>query len=345
MRWSLVVLALIVVLCYAKPDKCRILSFSSGTEKVAYQVGALKALIENLAPEDVRYNVISGVSFGAFNAAVASVHKVGKEQEMIDELYGIWKKAGEITTYQNWWFGAFQGAFYKGGLYDNTPWNEYLQKTLKGRGATKMITLGAVNVASGEYVDLTDLMTTQKLEQAVFAATALNIFFPPVNEFGQDWFDGSGVWPLEVIGPITRCEQMGYKDSDIIVDVLMTNSDKLPARNASNDSTIPSVLRYLEISDFYAGVDGIARAVAGFPNVNFRYCVNPGDNALPTNWFPFDFNQKKIDKLLDRGYDDALQIMQQEPGTSCQNMVRMNKNRKAPKMPKEVESLLKGEKI
>lgn len=343
MKWALLVVLMLALTVFAKQDKCRILSFSSGTEKVAYQVGALKALIENMDPEDVKYNVISGVSFGAFNAAIASVHKVGDEKAMIDELYGIWKDAKKITTYQNWWFGPFQGAFYKGGLYDSKPWDNYLKKTLKGRGADKMIVLGAINVATGEYTDLTDLMTTENLEQAVYAATALNVFFPPVTEFGHDWFDGSGVWPIEVIGPIKRCEQMGYAYKDIIVDVLMTNSDKLPARNASNDSTIPSVLRYLEISDFYAGVNGIARAVAGYEDVNFRHCINPGDNELPTNWFPFDFNQAKIDKLLERGYEDAVNILEGEHGTSCENMVRSVRNKKFPNPPKEMEAFLKGE--
>jgi len=338
-----IVLVLLLATSIAKKDKCRILSFSSGTEKVAYQVGALKALIENIDSEEVQYDVISGVSFGAFNAAMVAVHEKGNEQEMIDELYGIWKDAKNIKTYQNWWFGPVQGVINKGGLYDSKPWDEYVEKTIGGRGAKRNMTIGAVNVETGEYVDLINLVTPNTLQDAIHAATALNIFFPPANEFGQDWFDGSGVWPIEVIGPIRRCEENGYDRSDIIVDVLMTNSYKLPARNASNDSTIPSALRYLEIADFYGGVNGIARAISGFSQVNFRYCVSPGENPLPTNWFPFDFNQKKIDKLLDRGYEDALQIINNPDMISCQNMVKSVKNKRAPQPPQEFEQLLKGE--
>jgi predicted acylesterase/phospholipase RssA len=343
MKYTFILVVMLLALALAKPDKCRILSFSSGTEKVAYQVGALKALIENLDPKDVEYNVISGVSFGAFNAAIASVHKVGEEKAMIEELYSIWKDSEQITAYQNWWFGPFQGAFFKGGLYDNSPWEDYLKRTLDGRDTTKMITLGAVDVISGEYKDLSDIRGDVLLQDAVFAATAVNVFFPPVHKFETDWFDGSGVWPIEVIGPIKRCEQMGYKEKDIVVDILMTNSYELPARDAENDKTIPSVLRYLEISDFYSSVNGLARAIAGFKDINFRYCINPGKKHLATNWFPFDFNQKKVDKLLDRGYSDAMDAIQRGEKDTCTNMVIEHKNMRAPKPPKELEKLMKGE--
>ena len=316
MKSFVVMLCMYLVISANAQDKCRILSFSSGVEKVAYQVGALKAIIENSQPEDVQYDVISGVSFGAFNAAMIAVHKKGNESQAIEELYGIWKDSKSITAYQNWWFGPAQGAIYRGGLYDNAPWEDFLQKTLKGRGADRMMTLGAVDVGTGEYVDLVDIMTYEKLEQAVFASTALNVFFPPVHEFGKDWFDGSGVWPIEVIGPITRCYQLGYKDKDIVVDVLMTQSDKLPPRNADHDSTIPSLIRYLEITEFYSSLNGIERAKSGYPNINFRYLVSPEKDDLPTDWFPFSFSQKKVDLLLERGYNDAVKIMQEGEGVA-----------------------------
>ncbi|CAI2374362.1 unnamed protein product [Moneuplotes crassus] len=337
-----IIVMILLVSAMAK-NKCRILSLSSGTEKAAYQVGALKALIEHLDPKEVEYDVISGVSFGAFNAAMMAVHEKGDEKEALEELYGIWKNAKSIKTYQNWWFGPAQGVVNQGGLYDSKPWKQFLEKTIDGRNAKRMMTLGAVNVESGKYTDLVNIITPDTLHSAISAATALNIFFPPANEFGADWFDGSGVWPVEVIGPIRRCEQLGFSRADIIVDVLMTNSYDLPVRNATNDSTIPSALRYFEIADFYSGVNGIARAISSFSEVTFRHCVNPGKNHLPTNWFPFDFNQKKIDVLLERGYEDALKTINNPDTVTCQNLVKSVAHMKPPTPPKEVDDLIKGE--
>jgi predicted acylesterase/phospholipase RssA len=339
-----ILLFILIIAGLAKEDKCRILSFSSGTEKGAYQVGALKALIENLSEDDVKYTVLSGVSFGAFNAAIASLYKVGDEKAMINELYGIWKNTKDIDIYQNWWGGAARGALYKGGLYDSTPWIKYLNKVFDGRNAEREVMLGAVNVKSGKYHDLTDLMEEEKLQQAVAAATAVTIFFPPVTEFGEDWFDGGSVWPIDVIGPIRKCELMGFAREDIIVDVLMTNSDVLPPRDTVKESTITSALRFMEITDFYLGVDGIARALYAFEKVNFRYCVSPNTNYLPTDWFPFSFSQGKVDKLLERGYADAMKTIEKGPNNDCINMVKTVKSKKKlQNAPKQLDDLIKKE--
>ncbi len=202
---KLIFLLLVFVACvYAGEKKCRVLSFSSGIEKVPYQVGALKAIIERNDPEDVQYDVISGVSFGAFNAAIAAVHGKGKEKEMIEELEGIWNNTAKMSVYQNWMGFQVEGVLFKGGLWDSSPWETYLKNIINGRNASRLMTLGAVNVATGEYTDLTEKMAKDQLHEAVFAASAVNIYFPPASAFGKEWMDGSGVWPIEVIGPINR---------------------------------------------------------------------------------------------------------------------------------------------
>ena len=49
--------------------KCRILSLRGGGIHGAFEVGVLKALVDNMPPEEVRYDYIAGVSIGAYNAA------------------------------------------------------------------------------------------------------------------------------------------------------------------------------------------------------------------------------------------------------------------------------------
>lgn len=345
MKYSLLFIALLFITGYASDSKCRILSFSSGVEKVAYQVGALKAIIEHSDPTEVEYDVISGVSFGAFNAAIIAAHQKGDEKAAIDELYGIWKNSKNIKAYSNWLLGPAQGLMYKGGLYDNTPWKAYLAKVLNGRDATRVMTLGAVNVQNGNYEDLSSLITTEKLEEAIFAATAVNVFFPPVKAFNKYWFDGSGVWPIEVIGPIARCKEMGFQDKDIIVDVLMTLSDQLAQRDADHDTTIPSLVRFIEIAEFFEATNGVERAKAGFPEITFRHLVSPEADNLPTSFFPFDFNQNQVNTLLNRGYNDAMKIMSEEQGAAFERLREKRKSLKTPVPPREVEEFLKGNMI
>uniref|UniRef100_A0A7S3J070 Uncharacterized protein n=1 Tax=Euplotes harpa TaxID=151035 RepID=A0A7S3J070_9SPIT len=155
--------------------------------------------------------------------------------------------------------------------------------------------------------------------------------------------DGAGVWPIDVIGPIRRCVQMGFKESDIVVDVMMTTSDTLAPRAATNDTAIPSAIRYFEIANFYSGINGLARAVAGFKTTNFRYCVNPGENPLPSSWFPFSFIQSEATTLIQRGYDDAMKIINNPQIKSCHQVVHNAKGKRAPKPPKAVEKFIRGE--
>ena len=63
--------------------KCRILSLRGGGVHGAWEVGVLKAMAENMGPDDMRYDYIAGVSIGAINAAILATFEKGKEVEAI----------------------------------------------------------------------------------------------------------------------------------------------------------------------------------------------------------------------------------------------------------------------
>ena len=50
--------------------KCRALALRGGGTKGAYEVGALKTMIDMLDPQDVAYDVVVGVSIGGMNAGM-----------------------------------------------------------------------------------------------------------------------------------------------------------------------------------------------------------------------------------------------------------------------------------
>jgi hypothetical protein len=52
-------------------------------------------------------------------------------------------------------------------------------------------------------------------------------FFPPAEVLGSQWFDGSAVWDIDIFSLINKCVDLGFKNSDIIVDVIMTSSANL----------------------------------------------------------------------------------------------------------------------
>ena len=66
--------------------KCRILSFRGGGVHGAYEVGALRAILEGMPSDEVMYDYVGGVSVGALNAAIFATTEPGKEQEAVDML-------------------------------------------------------------------------------------------------------------------------------------------------------------------------------------------------------------------------------------------------------------------
>jgi len=74
------------------PDgKCRALALRGGGTKGAYEVGALKALTEQLDPIETQYDVVVGVSIGAINSAVLAIHEKGTEKEAVKYLENLWR--------------------------------------------------------------------------------------------------------------------------------------------------------------------------------------------------------------------------------------------------------------
>ena len=62
------------------------LVLSSGGLKACWQVGVIKALVE----EGARWDVVCGCSAGAINAAIMCMYDVGDEKRAVDHLERVW---------------------------------------------------------------------------------------------------------------------------------------------------------------------------------------------------------------------------------------------------------------
>lgn len=110
-------------------------------------------------------------------------------------------------------------------------------------------------------------------------------FFPPAEVFGSYYFDGSAVWDIDIFSAINRCTEKGFKNEDIIVDVIMTSAANLKNVEAENYKSIQMLFRYLEISSFYNSMDGLLRAKFAYEGVNFRCVITPSQN-IPSSLYP-----------------------------------------------------------
>lgn len=61
----------------ADNERCLGLVLTGGANKGSYEAGAIYTLVRNLPPEETQYQVISGISVGALNAAHIASYPIG----------------------------------------------------------------------------------------------------------------------------------------------------------------------------------------------------------------------------------------------------------------------------
>jgi predicted acylesterase/phospholipase RssA len=163
-----------------------------------------------------------------------------------------------------------------------------------------------VDVVDGTYRDFNDQNVTDatNLVDAMYASMSIPGFFPPADVLRSSWFDGSAVWDIDIFSAVNRCTDLGFKNEDIIVDVIMTSSANLKDVEAEDYKSIGMLFRYLEISSFYNSMDGLLRAKFAYDGVDFRYVITPS-GSIPSSHYPLNMDQKQIEKAIEFGYNDA----------------------------------------
>ena len=268
--------------------KCYVLALSSGQESSAFQAGALQGLVNKLPADQIAYNSVSGNTGGAFNAVILASHAQGDEAAAAKAMEQFWLDAGNSKLYQNWWGGVIDGLFTKGGIYDSAPMKDFIKKEFPATTTMKRpVSVGIVDVLSGQYLPFTEanLTSGDNLINSLYASFALPGFFAPVEAFGSKWFDGSAVYDIDIFSAVSRCIEKGYKQSDVVIDVLLTSSAGLKQVDAHDYKSISMLFRFLEINSYYSSMDGILRAKFAYPTATFRYAIAP-TKSLPTSWYP-----------------------------------------------------------
>ena len=97
---------------------------------------------------------------------------------------------------------------------------------------------------------------------------------------------------------------MGYADSDIIVDTILTSEKTLKVVDASNYKSIQMLFRYLEVSRYYSNMDGLLRAQFAYPDVTFRHTIAPS-SEMPSSFYPLNLTSDEVDQIWDLGVTDG----------------------------------------
>lgn len=199
---------------------CRALSLKGGGSKGAYEVGVFKGLLENLDPKEVEYDVVVGASIGAFNAAQIALFAPGDEKSALAYLEEYWLDHS-IQDYWEFWGTSFLAGFYKTSFLDDSKLLEMLHQRFDHRDFKRELSYHAVDIKTGAVVIFNEKVPIEYRALSLKASGSIPGFAPPAQIGSFTLVDGGVYDSLDLSEAILKCQNKGFKDEDIVIDIVL----------------------------------------------------------------------------------------------------------------------------
>jgi NTE family protein len=220
------------------------LFLTPGAARAAYQVGAVKALVES----GLRFDVVGASSVGALNGAFVAMG----ETALLAELWGTWRTT-DITGID--WRELWRGRLVRArSLMHNRPQKDrvidrYVREKRLIPGTR--LRFNVTDLTRGQDIVLEWPGADLALEEAVNASVAVPVAIAPVDIRGRQWADGLTIdgFPLERVLLSTGVERA------FVVGVAPRKRGNQPVRNAYQ-----ALLRAFEWNQYSETLSGLERA-------------------------------------------------------------------------------------
>ena len=278
----------------------RALVLSGGGSFGAFQVGVLKHLMGDL---NLKYKVYCGISVGAINCGFLSMYKDSENHRASNELEELWRGLSTAQIYKQWFpFGVLHGLS-KNSLYNSSPLKEFIYSILNPdniKSANHKLRVGAVSLDTGKYKVFDE--NYPQLADAILASSAFPIMFTPVELENQMWIDGG----IRDTTPLGVAIKLGATE----IDVILTTPKNVEKQDFKFKKALAVALRSLSVmTDEIADndikvamlINKLVEAGAGKDKRYVKINVYRPDKYLIEN--PLDFDNDKINKMIDYGYN------------------------------------------
>lgn len=255
----------------------------------------LQSFFDHLPLEEFQYDVLAGVSIGAVNAATLAGFDYGQEQESLDVLKQYWFVFKTDEIFVNWkpW-GPIAG-FWKQSFLDDTPTHNRINDGLQP--FMKKVAYQSVNANDGTVYRFDESLDPKLQGESVAASASIPVAFYPTSTIGDlQLVDGGTFTDLNLQDAIDRCREDVGKDEDIIVDIVMCNSDPV---TIDDYQTAPFFRPYhiyqrqKDFQEYYTTMNDIMQVTKANPNVSYRYVVTASEH-LPSGPIPIIVRMQDI---------------------------------------------------
>eukprot|EP00824_Muranothrix_gubernata_P010132 TRINITY_DN22986_c0_g2_i1.p1 TRINITY_DN22986_c0_g2~~TRINITY_DN22986_c0_g2_i1.p1 ORF type:complete len:336 (+),score=81.67 TRINITY_DN22986_c0_g2_i1:3-1010(+) len=283
---------------------CRALALGGGGDRGAFQVGAIQALVDHV-PDNIHWQVVTGISAGSINAATVSMFKIGDEHSASDFLLHQWHSITKEDVYCDWPGGIAQGFLFKSGLFDTTPLRGYLKDRLdydKLRQSGRKLIVGASSLSKGKYEVFYG--EDDDILDGVMASSAVPGVFPNIHVRGEAYVDGGVEYMTPISDAVAKCKEVA---EDVTVDVILCIGFYVPEEHGDY-TTLTSLLRSGELLAQNILTKDLQDAQVAFPDVQFRL-------IYPSVWLPgyfLGFGSEDKEFMIQQGYKDAVAVLERE---------------------------------
>eukprot|EP00164_Ancoracysta_twista_P005317 GFYU01007277.1.p1 GENE.GFYU01007277.1~~GFYU01007277.1.p1 ORF type:complete len:508 (+),score=188.66 GFYU01007277.1:71-1525(+) len=288
---------------------------SGGGDKGAWQVGAMKAMVEH-TKEPLNWGVVAGVSVGSINGAGLSMYEVGQEKDAVDYMKKLWFELSHDDVLKNWSPGReAQGLISETALYDSSPLRNLLNKKLdtqRIRNSGRPFIAGAVSLETGTFEIFKG--TDADIIDGVMASAAQPFAMPIIPARGVHYLDGG----VEHISPITHL--INSVKSCNLTDIDVISCHPMKARrgysNMDGKTTLPAMMRVIDIMEDNANFRDFEEVRVNYPWVKLRVVYPPTN--LETE--ELKFKHEDTVRMFEQGYNDGQAVMEgKEPSIhACQ---------------------------
>ena len=207
------------------------LILSGGGAKGAFQVGAEKYARE---VKGYHWDIIAGVSVGAMNGAMLSMHRYARLMEIWDHISDDQVYTGGFNL-----ISLIKIALGAKSFYSNDPLQALMQREFEAGRIIDDLHVGAVSLITGEYVQFT--RESLELAKAILASASIPVVWSPVDVSAQRvaMVDG-GVRNISPVGDVLDLEP----DEIVIINC----GPEIPPVTPGADANVLSIgLRALDI--------------------------------------------------------------------------------------------------
>ena len=281
--------------------KCRALVLGGGTDKGAFQAGAVQALIGLLPPGEATWDVISANGIGALNAIIIGQQAIGNEVVAGNNLRNFWAKFHKSQLYHSWFGGLLVGYYKKSGLYNNAPMRDTFSKLITGP-FQRFVAVGIVDLVSTNYYSANTTLSIDLFTAALEASFNDYGLFPFTQYKEYQFVSGDLAFPVDVDTAVNDCVTLGYTRSEIIVDIVAVTGATLNEIEPAGLNTLQLFARFEEIVAYHNIEERLANAVDNHPLVTFRTEIQMKAKDQIRKVLPYDYLTLEIRKQFEAGF-------------------------------------------